>query len=363
MKKFLIGLVGLVFLGGIIFIANQERIMNNLMERVVTANFSSNLLKQIPDGLHVVLCGAGSPMPDPKRSGPCTAIIAGEQVYIIDTGTGSSMNMNLARIPQGAIDAILLTHFHSDHIDGLGEILLQRWVAAAGDASREPTPVYGPPGVETVVDGFNLAYSQDHVYRVVHHGADTIVPSGKGGLAIPFELPEKGALKTLFEKDGLTVSAMLVNHEPVHPAVGYRFDYKGRSIVVSGDTKKSNNLQLLSQGVDVLVHEALNTDMVDIMRKAGEAANLPRMVKIANDIWDYHTTPVQAAEIARDADVGHLLFTHIVPPLPIKPMEKVWMKGVDDVFDKGVTLGRDGTMITLEANTESIEVKMASRLF
>jgi len=363
MKKITGALIAIILIGFVIFQTNQERIINIIVERVMTANFSANLLSNIPDGLHVVLCGAGSPMPDPKRSGPCTAIIAGDQVYIIDSGSGSSINMNLARIPQGAINAVLLTHFHSDHIDGLGEILLQRWIAASGDASREPTPVYGPPGVETVVEGFNLAYSHDHAYRIEHHGADIIVPSGKGGIAIPFDLPVKGELKTLFEKNGVKVSAILVDHEPVHPAVGYRFDYKNRSIVISGDTKKSANLQALSQGVDVLVHEGLNFDMVNIMKKASEASKLPRMAKIAYDILDYHTSPVEAAEVARDADVGHLLFTHIVPPLPFKPLEEVWLKGVDSVYKKGVTLGKDGTMITLEANSDEIEVKMASPFF
>jgi ribonuclease Z len=332
----------------------QELLVTRVMERIVYKNFSANLLDELPDGLHVILCGAGSPMPDPKRSGPCTAVIAGKQLYIVDVGAGASLNLTQYKVPQGDIDAVLLTHFHSDHIDGLGELLLQRWVNAANDS---PTPIYGPKGVEEIAEGFNLAYQQDQAYRVAHHGAETVIPGGAGSTAMPFELPQNGELKTVLERDGLKISTLAVEHEPVSPAVGYRFDYKGRSVVISGDTKKSANLQALSQDIDLLVHEALNTNMVNTLAKAAEKAERPRMLKILNDIWDYHTTPVEAAEIARDANAKHLLYTHIVPPLPFPPMEKVFLKGVKDVYEEGVTLGKDGTMVSLKAESKEIKVK------
>lgn len=169
-------------------------------------------------------------------------------------------------------------------------------------------------------------------------------------------------MKKILEKDGLIISTFAVDHSPVHPAVGYRFDYKGRSVVISGDTKKSENLQALSQQVDLLIHEALNTELVGIIGKAAAEQNNSRIVKITEDIPNYHTSPVEAAEIARDAQVKHLLYTHIVPPLPFKPMEKLFLKGVGDIYQGGVTVGKDGTMISLEANSTKIEVTYAASL-
>lgn len=337
----------------------QDRLVSRMMETVIQRNFESTILDRLPDGLHVLLCGAGSPLPDPKRSGPCTAVIAGEQVYIIDSGSGASTNLTLFQVPQGKINSILLTHFHSDHIDGLGEVLMQRWVNAA---NASPTPVYGPKGVEEIVAGFNHAYRQDQTYRVAHHGEKTIIPSGAGGKAFPFDMPKGGELKTIIENGDLKISTFLVDHEPVSPSVGYRFDYQGRSVVISGDTKKSSNLQNLSENVDLLVHEALNREMVGILTTAAHNANRPRMVKITEDILDYHTSPVEAAEIARDANVGHLLLSHIVPPLPVKPMEALFLKGVSDVYSSGVTVGKDGTLVSLPTGSKEIVVLESSSL-
>src|SRR5204862_6533296 len=112
-------------------------------------------------------------------------------------------------------DGVLLTHFHSDHIDGLGELVLQRW---AGGARKEPLPVYGPPGVDRVVGGVNETYALDSGYRVAHHGADIVPPSGTGGVARPFAMPKPGEEVVVLEEDGLRVSAFAVDHAPVHAA-------------------------------------------------------------------------------------------------------------------------------------------------
>lgn len=359
MKTFLKILISLILISTLVFYTNQERIISNIMSKVVENNFNSNLLDELPDGLHVLLCGAGSPLPDVKRAGPCAAIIAGKQIYIIDSGAGSSKNLTLFKIPQGEINGVLLTHFHSDHIDGLGELILQRWV---NGTSEYPLPVYGPEGVEEVVNGFNLAYAQDSEYRIAHHGADIIIPGGKGAKGLSFSTPKEGELKLIINKDGLSIYSLLVDHGPVKPSVAYRFDYKERSIVISGDTKKSANLEKFSNNVDVLIHEALNPDLVANITQAAQSAGNQRIEKITTDILNYHTTPIEAAEIARDASVKHLLFYHIVPPLPLSAMEKLFIKGVDDIYSGGVTVGSDGTFISLEANKKSIDVSKIKKL-
>ena len=257
------------------------------------------------------------------------------------------------RYPIGAIEAVFLTHFHSDHIDGLGEMATLRWVQ--GNHS-EQLPVYGPRGVDEIVGGFNRAYALDAGYRTAHHGEQVVPPSGAGMRAKMFTTPTNGDLVTVYEDHGVTISALLVDHDPVHPAVGYLVSYGGRSALISGDTNKSAIVQQHAQDVDLLVHEALAPHLVMIMNEAATQTGDTGLAKIALDILDYHASPVQAAEIARDANVGHLLYYHIVPALPPLPgIEAAWLRGVDDIFSDH-TLGRDGTVISLPANSATIRV-------
>jgi ribonuclease Z len=246
-----------------------------------------------------------------------------------------------------------LTHYHSDHIDGLGELGLLRWV---GGSHREPLPLYGPEGLLDVAEGFDRAYQHDALYRVAHHGAAVVPPEGAGFAPQPFATPAPGDAVVLWERDGARVSAFQVEHEPVKPAVGYRFDYGGRSLVVSGDTKKSDSLLAQARGVDLVVHEALSPELVAILHDAAESAGNAELAKIFTDIPDYHTTPVQAAEIAQAAGARHLLLYHIVPPLPVPGLESAFLDGVSEVFSGGVALGRDGTRISLPSGSDTVEV-------
>jgi ribonuclease Z len=324
-----------------------------LMERVLARNLAADPIAALPDGLHVLLCGAGGPLPDPVRSGPCTAVIGGRTLVVVDAGTGGARNLQRTNFAPGRVAALFLTHFHSDHIDGLGELALLRWTGAA---RAEPLPVYGPAGVEEVVAGFARAYAPDVGYRVAHHGGATVPPSGAGMTAHPFAQPAPGEAPLVFESAGLRVTAFVVDHDPVTPAVGYRFEYGGRSVLVSGDTAKSANLEAQASGVDLLVHEALAAHLVARMNAAAEAAGRANLAKITADIPDYHTTPVEAAQIAEAAGANHLLLTHVVPPLPLPGLEAAFVEGTGDAFGGGVTLGRDGTLVTLPAGSDAVEV-------
>ena len=354
MKRFLIGSLVVVAALAVVAYAFRGPLTMRVMEKVVAQRMSANLLEQLPDGLHVGLCGAGSPLPDPLRSGPCTAIIAGDRVFLVDAGTGSSRVLGQMQIPHANVEAILLTHFHSDHIDGLGEMLLQIWV---NGGRTEPTPLIGPTGVEEIAAGVNAAYAQDHRYRVAHHGEDVVPDSGGGATAIPFPQPAVGEGAVLLDDGGLRITAFRVDHEPVDPAVGYRFDYRGRSVVVSGDTKQSANLEHFAAGSDLLVHEALAPQLVAVMTTSAEAAKRPRIAKITRDIVGYHTSPVEAAESAQAAGVGHLLFSHIVPPLPLASMDAIFLDGVSEAYAGPVTLGRDGTFVSMPSGSDEIVVE------
>jgi len=162
---------------------------------------------------------------------------------VVDVGSGAVRRIGPAGIPMSKVEDVFLTHFHSDHIDGLGELLMQRW---AGGAHEAPMPVHGPTGVEDVVAGFNQAYLHDDEYRVAHHGPKIIPPHGAGAWRC-VRAAGRGQGVVVLDVDGLKVTAFAVSHLPITPAVGYRFDYLGRSVVVSGDTVKSANLQKFAE--------------------------------------------------------------------------------------------------------------------
>ena len=334
----------------------RERIVMAVARRVINTRMAADAVASLraarPDAIHVVLCGTGSPLPDPTRSGPCTAIVTKTRVFIVDAGSGAARKLLWLGVRVGDVDGVLLTHYHSDHIDGLGELVLQRW---AGSSRREPLPVYGPPGVERVVGGVNETYALDAEYRVAHHGPEIMPPSGRGGVARPFVTPKPEEEVLVLDEEGLRISAFAVDHGPVHPAVGYRFDYHGRSVVVSGDTSKSANLTRFAKAADLLVHEGLAPHLVALMTEAAHRLGRTNVEKISRDILSYHTSPVEAAEVARDAGVRMLVFTHVIPPLPMAPMESLFLEGVSGAWNGPVVVGRDGMTFTLGAGEESIE--------
>ena len=349
MKKFLVAILVIVVIGLVAY-SQRGNIAARLMERGLETRLLANIVDDFEDGLHLALCGAGGPLPAPNASGPCVAVVAGKQLYVVDAGTDGVRNLGRMGYQAGTIQGVFLTHFHSDHIDGLGEMGTIRW---AGGDNTAPLPVFGPGGVEQVVDGFNTAYAQDFVYRHEHHG-DTVAPlSGAGLKAMPFDKPAMGELLTVLEKDGLKVEALAVDHSPVEPAVGYRFSYKGRSLLITGDTVKLANIEQFAKGVDLLVHEALAPNLVNMMNAAAKKTGNQILAKITYDILDYHASPVEAAETARDAGVGHLIYYHIVPPLVIPGQDVLYLNGADEIFPD-YTIGQDGVSFTLPANSKEI---------
>jgi ribonuclease Z len=308
------------------------------------------------DTLSVLLCGTSSPLSHPTRGHPCTAVIAGGRIYVVDIGPGAWTHLALWRVPADRIDSVLLTHLHSDHIGELGELNLQSW---AGGRSA-PLPVYGPAGTERVVRGFLEAYAIDTGYRTAHHGAELLSPAVAGMDAHPIALGAGGAKEgsaVVLDKGGLRITAFLVHHQPVEPAFGYRFDYKGRSIFVSGDTAPHPSLAEAAKDVDVLVHEAQANHLVKILHDVALAGGQKRQAKILSDIPSYHTSPVDAAKLAHDAGAKLLVFTHLTPPPVNALMERVFVRGVDEVDAPRWILGDDGLVVELPAGGSEIRTR------
>ena len=356
--KLIIALAGVLVVAFLVVRSQQAAIGSALFERAVGERVGRDSTAGLPVGLHVALCGTGSPLPNPVRAGPCNVIIAGKQIYVVDIGEGGSRNINLMGLPLGRISGVFLTHFHSDHIDGVGPLMLTRWTAGTNSA---PLPVYGPTGVERVVGGFNAAYAIDDTYRTGHHGPAIAPPTGAGGTAVPFTLPEPsgGDTVVVLEKDGLKVTAIRVYHGPVRPAVGYRFDYKGRSVVISGDTAKSASLVAAAKGADLLVHEALQPKLVKAMTTGLEAKGMKNLAQITRDILNYHTTPEQAADVAQAAGVKELVLSHIVPSIPSKFFYPAFLGDAASRYSGPIVVGEDGMLFSLPAGkTDIVQSKL-----
>ncbi len=333
--------------------AGCDRIESRIIERMAGRALTGDRVDLLDDGnLHVVLCGTGSPLADPERAGPCTAVLAGGHFVLVDVGSGSWRQVALERLPRARLEAVLLTHFHSDHIGELGEVTMQSWVAGR----TKPLVVYGPPGITQVVDGFRQAYAFDTQYRIAHHGTEAMPPEAGTAVARPVDLPAPEADAVVFEADGLRVTAFAADHAPATPAYGYRFDYRGRSVVISGDTRKNPNLIQHAQGVDLLVHEALAARMIAPVTQYAREHGLTRWAKLTSDVVTYHSTPVEAAEVAKAANARMLAFTHVVPPLPNFLARRMFLRGVSDAWDGKVELGHDGMHFTLSPGTASIRV-------
>ena len=345
--------VGSVFLIALLVFEQRAAIGSALFERAVGERVGRDATLGLPDGLHVALCGTGSPLPNPGRAGPCNVVIAGNRMFVVDIGEGGGRNINLMGLPLGRIAGVFLTHFHSDHIDGMGPLMLTRWTAGTNTA---PLPVHGPAGVAQVVAGFNAAYALDDSYRTGHHGVAIAPPAGAGGIAMPFALPEPGQGDTVvvLEQDGLKVTAIRVDHGPVKPAIGYRFDYKGRSVVISGDTAKSASLSVAAKGADLLVHEALQPKLVKMMTASLAAKCMTNLAQITRDIVNYHTTPEQAAEVASAAGVKELVLTHIVPSIPSKFFYPAFLGDAAAHYRGPIVVGEDGMIFSLPAGTKDI---------
>lgn len=326
-------------------------VQDAVVARAVRAQMSrTNQLPLDDSALRVLLCGTSSPMPLRASAKACTLVAAGKKMFLIDIGPESTENLTLWRIPLADIEHVFLTHFHSDHIGELGEFNMQGWV----QGRRVPLQVHGPDGVEQVVAGFNEAYALDRTYRNAHHDRGRgLLPLAAGAMTArritdlkAGEIPQ-GRRTVVYDRDGVVVTAIEVDHRPVTPALAYRFDYRGRSVVITGDTVFFAPLIAAIRGADVLVSEAESHHLQNLVADQVVAMGAKNLATVLRDTTDYHIDPVQAARLANEAAVSELVYTHIAPPIVAKPLEIPWLRGVSNIRAQGVRLGRDGMLITV----------------
>lgn len=241
----------------------------------------------------VTLLGTGVPIPSPDRFGPATLIEAGDQKLLIDAGRGAAVRLYQLEVPLGRLDALLLTHYHSDHTSGIPDVWLTGWLTLHFGTRTKPFRVIGPVGAKTLMEHLERAYALDIKIRI----ADEKLPPE--GIAVTVEEFDRDGV--VYEHDGLKVIAFEVDHgDVIKPAYGYRIEYAGRAAVISGDTRYNANVIRYGAGADLLVHEV--------------AAARPELMREAyiQRIVAHHVTPREAGRVFAQARPKLAAYTHFV---------------------------------------------------
>lgn len=289
----------------------------------------------MPAALELLLLGTGSPIASANRWGPSQVIIGGERRILVDCGWGATRRLYLARTPPQTIDAVFFTHLHSDHITDFADFIVMRWLGGV----TSPLPVYGPEGTAEMVERFRRAVAADTRFRLAHHG-EKLSPIGTAcevREVAAGESPER--IATIGD---IEVFAFAVDHRPVIPAFGYRFERAGRSVVISGDTNPCRGLLEGARNADMLVCDSQHRGMMEAFEDGLRRLGNELQAALLLDAHTYHASTEDAARIARDAGVRHLVLSHVMPPIPDEgPEVDAFVQGLSDVFAGRITVGRD----------------------
>ena len=285
--------------------------------------------------LRVTLLGTGCPPAVMNRFGPSTLVEAGGQKFVFDAGRGALQRLTELGVRWQDIQGVFLTHLHSDHVVGFPDLWLTGWLIVPG--RNVPLHVWGPRGTTVMMSHLQQAYGYDVRIRIQNDGASP------DGVALLVKEISEGAV---YDNAGVKVTAFEVDHAPVTPAFGYRIDYAGRSVVLSGDTRVSENLIRHAQGVDVLVHEVFAPATL-------QRAGVP--VGRAKNIIDYHTTPEQAGEVFARVKPKLAVYSHICMP---GATEEDLIPATRKAYPGPLELGQDLMVIDVG---ESIGIRKPSR--
>lgn len=253
---------------------------------------------QAEELMRVTLLGTGSPRPAPDRNGPSTLVEAGGLRLMFDFGRGNTVALYRLNVPIGSIDAHFITHMHSDHINGLSDTYLTGWIGTPYGGRTKPFRIYGPQGTQAMMEHLYTAFAEDRRIRQEDEGYPL---SG-----IAYDAADIGE-GTVFERDGVRVSAFPVDHgEHIKPAFGYRIEYRGHAVVLSGDTRYSKRVEKEATGADLVVHEVATV--------SGDPAKVLADFPAYRAILDHHTWPVEAGRLFAAAKPKLAVYSHIVIP-------------------------------------------------
>lgn len=281
----------------------------------------------------VTLLGTGTPLPQITRFGASTLVEVGGEKLLFDAGRGSSIRLSQLGYTPGEIDKLFITHLHHDHTVGFPDILISGSVPHMG-GRQEAFQVWGPSGTQNMIDGFYQAYEKDVENR------QNVTNAASNGLDTKVHEIEEGVI---YNNNGIEVIAFKVDHGSMEPAFGFRVNYDGRSVVISGDTTYNENLIEHAKGTDLIIHEV-------VAHPESDTADLSDSME---NIKSYHTTPEQAAEVFKQVNPKMAAYTHIIS-LGVEDGDIDYIERTNEIYDGKVVLGED--LMTFEIGDE-IEVK------
>jgi len=284
--------------------------------------------------IKVTLLGTGCPAPVMNRFGPSIMVEAGDRKFIFDAGRGVIQRLAQIKVQYKEIQGVFLTHLHSDHVVGLPDLWLTGWLNGRRD---RPLQVWGPKGTKKMMSNLREAFEEDIKFRLYEDRASP------DGVAIETKDIAEGVV---YEESGIKVTAFEVDHGPTKPAFGYRIDYRGRSVVLSGDTRYSENLIKYAKGADLLIHEVVSLKSLKERERGEEWEKM---------IISHHTTPEQAGEIFSKVKPRLAIYSHIVLPSAI---EQDIIPPTRKIYSGLVELGED--LMVIEVG-EKIEIRRPPR--
>lgn len=243
--------------------------------------------------IEVTLLGTGRPDPVIDRFGPSTLVQAGGELLVFDAGRGATQRLWQLGIPLSRVSGLFITHLHSDHVVGIPDLWLTSWLPTPYGKRATPLQVWGPEGTHAMMSSLRQAFAWDIDRR------------GRGeGLPMAAVMVDAHDIVegVVFERNGVKVTAFLVDHGGLlEPAYGYRIDYAGRSVVISGDTRPSENLARHAAGVDLIIHEVIAA-RPELLAKSEDARR----------IVGFHTQPEDAGRIFARAKPRLAVYSHVV---------------------------------------------------
>ncbi len=272
----------------------------------------------------ILLGTGGGPRPRKNSYASSQVIISNNVAYVIDCGDGVAQQLVRAGVSLSTLRQVFITHHHSDHNADYGNLLLLAW--QSGLKSR--VDAWGPPPLAGITQLFFKMNAYDIHTRIADEGRVPFTP-----LVQAHELKRAG---TVMHDENVRVTCALVDHPPVKPAFAYRFDSSDRSIVISGDTRRSDALVHLAHGADVLVHEVYYPPAVD--RLAARVSNTRTLTQSINS---HHTSVEDAGRVAQAAGVKTLVLSHFVPPDDPEVTEQMWLDGARSTFKGQIVVGKD----------------------
>jgi ribonuclease Z len=281
--------------------------------------------------IKVTLLGTGAPVPSIDRFGPSILVEAGSQKLLFDCGRGAAQRIWQLKIPLGQINGLFLTHLHSDHVVGIPDVWLTGWIPALYGRRTYPFQVFGPAGTRDMMENLAKAFAWDiRTRNKEKNKADS-------GAMIKAVDIEEGYV---WEKDGVKVTPFTVRHADfIDSALGYRIDYSGHSVILSGDTRYSENLIRFAKGADVIVHEV-----------AAANEDTAKNTALINQILGFHSSPEDAGRVFQHVQPKLAVFTHIVlltsdPAVP-PPTTNDLIRRTQKMYNGALQMGED--LMTIE---------------